>query len=265
MSSQIIFFRKNAADYSKSWVTATASQGNDYARNVLNRNNVSAWITTGSVDADNTTLTINFSDIQEVTDILLLKHNFKAFTVKYWDGSAYQDFSTPIVETTNTETSNSYQRSSVQTSRIQLTITGTQTPDVDKFLYQFILTTRIGKLESWPQIKAPVLSRNKRVSQMLSGKMNIQENVGGFSTSLNWDSLSIDADLDIIEQLFDSSEGFLYWPCGGDEDQFKTLRQGYRMEDIFLVKCTNDYAPEYNSGVYVNGIKLSMNLAEVID
>ena len=55
MSGQIAFFEKNYADLDYANVAATASQGvgtEDFARN---RRNDSAWITSGSVDADNTT------------------------------------------------------------------------------------------------------------------------------------------------------------------------------------------------------------------
>src|SRR5688500_2818941 len=133
MSGQIIFFRKSKADFSYDNVSATASEGASYAEYVLNRSNLSAWLTTGSVDANNTTLTIDFSEDRVVSDILLLKHNFKAFTVKLWDGSTYQDFSPAISETTNTDSSNYYEVTSQETSRIQITITGTQTPDEDKY------------------------------------------------------------------------------------------------------------------------------------
>ncbi len=265
MSGQIIFFEKNKADFQYTWVNATASQGDDFAHRVLDRSNNTAWITTGSVDADNTTLTIDIGDQKFITDLILIKHNLKNFTVKYWNGTTYTNFSPAIAETTNTDTSNHYPVTQVETSRIQITIFGTQTADVDKYIHQVIMTSRIGQLTGWPKIKKPVHSRNKKKSQMLSGKVNLQENVGFFSCELEVDSWSIDADLDIVEALYDSQDGFLVWLCGGDETQFKTLRKGYRLEDIYLMKCVDDYSPEYNQGIYQLGMKIQIQLAEVID
>lgn len=267
MASQIIFFYKNRADYSYTNVVASASEGNTYAPYVLNRSNLSAWLTTGSVDANNTTLTIDFSEKRTVSDIILIKHNFKSFNIKHWDdvSSSYQDFSPPINETTNTAETSYYVVTTLETSKIQITILGTQVANEDKFLYQFIATQRIGQLYGWPQIVSPTLSRNRITNQMLSGKLNVVENIGAFMCQLTVDSWSNDGDLSIVENLYDSNEGFLVWLCGGDETQFKTVRQGYRLEDLFLMKCTDEYTPEYNDGVYNNGIKIQMTLQEVID
>jgi hypothetical protein len=265
MSSQIIFFQKNKADLSYENVSATASQGSAYAQYVLNRSNVSAWLTTGSVDADNTTLTIDFNEDRYVTDLLLLKHNFKSFTVKYWNGSSYVAFSPAIAPTNNTAASNHYEVTGVETSRIQITILGTQTANQDKYLYQFIATEQLGQLNAWLMIKNPTHSRNRIKNKTLSGKLNIVENVGGFSCRLTVKSLTNSSDLNLIEELYAANEGFLVWLCGGDESQFLTRRQGYRMEDIYLMKCTDEYQPEYVDGVYKNGIKIEIDLQEVID
>lgn len=265
MSGQIIFFEKNKADFQYTWVMASASQGNAFASKVLNRSNNSAWITTDSVDADNTTLTIDIGDSKFITDIILIKHNFKSFQVKYWNGSSYVNFSPAINETTNTKSSNYFPVAQVSTMRIQLTVFGTQTPNEDKYLYQFIMTAKLGQLTGWPMIKKPTHSRNKKKSQMLSGKYNIQENVGFFACALEVESWSIDADLAVVESLYNAQDGFLLWLCGGNEDQFKTKRQGYRLEDLYLMKCLDDYQPEYRGGIYSNGLKIGIDMAEVID
>lgn len=265
MSGQIIFFKKSKSDYSYTYVTATASEGSAYATYVLNRNNTSSWITTGSTDASLTTLTIDFSESRTITDILLLKHNFKSFTVKYWDGSAYQAFSPAISETTNTADDNYYEVTSQATSKIQITINSTQVVDSDKYLFQFIATEKIGRLNGWPVIKKPVVSRNRKKTMMLSGKQNIFENVGGFSCNLTITSHSNAADLTVIETLYGYSEGFLVWPGGGVESQFRNILQGYRMEDIFLMKCSDEYSPEYHLGMYALGTGVNMRLEEVIN
>jgi hypothetical protein len=265
MSAQILFFQKNKADYSVASVTAIASESSDLASYVLNRSNLSAWITTGSVDANNTTLEVDFGETRRVTDIILLKHNFKSFKAEYWDGSAYQAFSPAIDETTSTETTSYFEFTAVTTLKIRITIRGTQVVNSDKYLYQFIATEKIGQLNGWPVIKKPMVSRNKKKSEMLSGKMNIFENIGKFSCTLEVKAATDGEDLTIIETLYEQFEGFLVWLCGGDESQFKTVRKGYRLEDLFLMKCSDEYEPEYLDGVYKNGIKISMSLEEVID
>jgi hypothetical protein len=265
MAGQILFFEKNKADFSYGSVTASASEGNEFAPNVLNRNNTTAWLTTGSLDANETTLTINLGDPKSISDIILIKHNFKAFTIRWWDGDQFQDFNTPINETENVLESNYFEVSAVETTQIQVTIFGTQIPDSDKHLFQLILTEKIGRLEGWPAISKPVLSKNRKQTEMLSGKTNIFENVGNFSCILQFKRFSSDADLSLIEELHSRIEGFLFWPCGGNENQFRTVRQGYRMQDIFLMRPSDEYSPEYDSGFYKGTISQDLKLEEVIE
>jgi hypothetical protein len=265
MAGQIIFFEKNKADFSNQDVVATATEGNDFIRNVLNRNNLTAWITTNSVDANDTTVTLDMADTKTVSDILLLKHNFKSFNIKYWDGATYQDFTPAINESTNTLDSNYFEVTPVSTSRVQLIIHGTQTADTDKVLYQFIVTEKLGRLEGWPLIKSPTLSRNRQKTVMLSGKTSVMENIGSYSVVLKFTSFSSEFDLSIIEALYSKIDGFLFWPCGGVESQFRTIREGYRMEDIYLMKPTDEYSPEYDKGLYKSGMSLDVKLTEVTE
>lgn len=263
-AQQIIFFQKSKCDISNPNVTVSASQGNDYAALALNRSDASAWITTGSVDADSPTWIVDMSDAESITNILLAHHNFKSYTVKYWDGAAYQDFSTPISETTNTATTTRHSFTAVSTSRIKLTVNGTMTANEDKYLYQFIATNLIGQFSGWPIISNVIHGTNIKRSTMLSGKQHLNRNVGGFSCTLTVKRWTSDADLLIVEDLYDSVEGFLMWLSGGSETQFNTTRKGYRLQDLFLMKCMDDYSPNFVDGIYQNGLAIQMNLAEVV-
>jgi len=264
MGYQIRFYYKSRCDNSFSGVSATASEASSFAQNVLTRSNLDAWITTGSVDANNTTLTVDFGDAKTITEIFLILHNFKAYTVKYWNGSSYVNFSTPIAETTNTATTTHYSFTSVSTQRIQLTITGTMVANSDKSLCQLVATQSIGQISAWPVISKPTHVTNIQKSMMLSGKTHLTRNAGGFTCELKVKILSTSADLAIIETLYDSVDGFLVWLCGGSTSQFSSVRKGYRLEDLYLMKCMDDYVPEFYEGLYKSGIKINMKLGEVV-
>ena len=263
MAQQPLFFEKNKLDLSKESVTVTASQCNDYTAYMRNRSNNTAWITTGSVDADNTNIVVDFVDSVNITDIILIKHNFKAYTIQYWDGAAYQDFSTAIAETTNSAATTHHNFTQQSTTKIKLIITGTTVADSEKYLYQFIATDRIGQFSSWAILK-PVISRTRQVSKMLSGKKSIRERAGAYACDLQVKLTSNDSDLTIVENLHDSNNGFLFWACGGDESQFRNERQGYRLEDIYLCKCKNEYKPLWYKGGYQTGMKIDLKLEEVV-
>jgi hypothetical protein len=273
MASQIKFFNKSYIDIDapNSSISVTDAVATDNGSGLVdlmrNRNNSSAWLTTGSTDAANTTLVFDMSEEQTVTDLILVVHNLKAFTLKYWNGSTYVDFSTPISETTNTETTNFYSFTAVDTSRIQLVITGAQVADDDKYIRQMIVTQKLisGQFIGWPIIKSMVHNTSKQINKMLSGKVNIVQAVGAVSFELSVKNWNIDADLKIIEEIFFGRKGVLVSLSGGDEAQFSHLRIGYRKQDIYLMRSINDYSPAWVSGIYTNGIKTKINLAESVD
>lgn len=263
MSSQIIFFEKNWADFEKSTVVVTASQGNDLASKLVDRSNRTAWGTAGSVDADNTSVILDSGDVSSIDSVLMLKHNFKDFLLEYFDAT-FSIWTTIINVVGNTKLSNYYDFAAVQTQKIRLTIFGTMTPNDEKLMCQFIMTLKIGKLNGWPVISSPILGRNILTQPMLSGKSNVTNNIGSHSTTLSVSNWSDAADLAVVERLFNFSEGFLYWPCGGNEDQFRSVRQGYRLEDLFLCRCVNELSPEWVQGLYKSGMKMQLDLVEVV-
>lgn len=265
MSGQIIFFEKNIVDYANTSALAQATEANDLASQVQNRNNMTAWVTTGSQDSVNTQFIMYMGDLRTVSDIILVKHNFKDFKVEYWNGAAYVDFTSPIDVIDCQNSTSHYIVDPVMTSRVRITIFGTQIPDTDKVLYQLIITNRIGQLNGWPVIKAPTHVRNRRVSAMLSGKGSVSLGIGAFSCALDVKVWKDSQDLSLIEDLCSRSEGFLVWLCGGNEDQFSMKLKGYRMEDLFLMRVTSDYSPEYYQGLYQSGVAINLKLAEVVD
>ncbi len=268
--SPIIFFRKNWADYTYPAVIMGASgtnnpgnQGNSFASFVQKRSNEIGWMTTGSLDSDITTLTCNFVNLATMTDIILIGHNFASYTVKYWNGSSYVNFSPAISMSGDTASTTRFSFSTVNSTAIQITINGTQIANSDKKLNQLIATQIIGQFTGWPIIKNPTFNLNRRQNTMLSGKKNIGINVGGFEFTLSVANWNNNNDLGIIESIFSNGTGFLVWLSGGQEGQFATIRKGYRNKDMFFMKCVNDLGPEYYMGLYNSGMVINAQLAEV--
>ncbi len=270
MAQQIKFYEKNKIDLQFDGVSITVTDaiatntGQSFVDYVRNRKNSSGWITTGSTDAANTTLEVDMGDTKAIDTIGIVGHNFKAFTVQYWNVSSWADFSTAISETTNTDDNNYYSFDSVDTSKIKIIITGAQIVNADKFIKQLIITDEIGQFNTWPEIKAPTHNTGKRITKMLSGKKNIVEAAGAFSCKLNVKSLSDADDLALIESLYYNRTGFLMLLSGSDESQFKNNLRGYNNEDIYLMRATDSYKPEFFKNCYQLGTVISMKLEEVI-
>jgi len=267
--SQIKFLKKSSIDIDKTDITITATDttatnnGQSFVDYMRNRNNNSAWMTTGSNDAANTQLDIVTLDAVTLDRILIVGHNLKSFTIQYHNGSGFVDFSTVINETINTKTTNEFQFAKVSATQFRIIITGTQTVNDDKTIKQLIFTESIGQLEGYPEIKNPKYSLNKKQIKLLSGKSHIIRQRGFFSASLNVKNYNVTSDLDIIESLYFSSDGVLLWVNAGDSAQFSREHIGYRGEDIFLVKPVDEFTPEFYKSLYKSGIVLKMNLTEV--
>jgi hypothetical protein len=270
MSSQIRFFKKNIIDLSdvNASITVTdsiaANNGQDFVNYLRNRKNSSAWVTTGSTDAALTELEVLMSSKDDLDSIIMVKHNFKAYTIQYWNGVAWTDFSTPISETTNTFETTFHTFTAVQTEKIKIIIQGTMVADADKIMRQLIVTELLGKFNGWPIVKNPKISTNKKKNVMLSGKINLVETIENFSTKLEAKILKDSDDLDLVENIYFRREGVLIWINSNDDDQFSSVRLGYRKEDIYLVRPIDDYSPEFFQGLYQTGIKFKMTLQESI-
>lgn len=270
MPQQIKFYNKNEIDIDDTNTTITitdstaTNNGQDYVNFMRNRNNESAWLTTGSDDAANTQIDVDMSDARPIDRIILVGHNFKAFTIQYWNGASYVDFSTAINETTNSDFVTEFIFDEVETSAIRIIITGTQVADEQKILRQLIITKSIGQLEGWPQVKKPVYSIEKRAVKMLSGKSYISRQRGNFSCTLSVANYNIDADLDIIEAVYFAIRGVLVWINADDDTQFSRTHITYRKQDIFLMLPQDEWTPEHYKYYYRTGIKLDMNLIEVV-
>ena len=269
MSSQIQFLRKNHIDLDRpnpvititdAVATNTGQTSVDFLRN---RNNVSGWVTTDSTDAANTEILITFGDFLDVDFIELVKHSFKDYLIEWQDLT--DTWATYVSVSTNAESTTIHELTTpVNAKAIRITITAMQTLDQDKELRQLIITEKKYKLVGWPVIKRPVHSKNRKINKMLSGKVNVIDTRGAFSCELEIKLTGEENDLNIHEEVYEQREGLLLLLSGGDESQFRTKRKGYRNEDIVLVKAVDEYSNPYNSGIYVNGIKIKIKLAETV-
>lgn len=273
MGTQIKVFRKNFIDIDSPNVTITASDdvasdsGNGFTDQLRDRRNSTGWATTGSDDTATTTLDVNWIDSLTVQSIILIGHNFKDYNIQRWNGSNFEDFDTPLSVTDSESFVTEHEVPSQSISRIRITISASQVADADKRLRQLIVTDKIesGQFRGWPEIKKLERSFSKRSTQSLSGRFFIREQVGHSELELNFKLAPYDEDLKILEAMFFANQqGFLIWPSGGDETQFKYARVGYRAEDIFLMKCSNEWNPVFQNGIYKNGVNVSAKLVEVI-
>jgi hypothetical protein len=266
---QILFFEKSFIDFDQPNATITitdnvAIDNGQASVNLLrNRNNISGWVTTESDDTANTEILINTGDIYEIDFIELIRHNFKDFTIEFKNNLNNWE----ILETvTNNEkeTSVFILDNSINTRELRITIQATMIANADKSLRQIIVSRSKYSLNGFPLIKKPTHSKDRKKNKTLSGRTIITDRLGAFSCELDIKLTRDDNDLSFHEDMYNQNIGVLMLLSGGKEEQFSTLRKGYKNEDIVLVSPIDEYVNPYDKGVYTSGIRVRMKLAEVV-
>jgi hypothetical protein len=271
ISGGIKFFEKSKCDIDVEACTVTVSSGSSGKDRIRDRKNTTRWVSVSSNDATTETITIDLGSSQSINRIVLVKNNFKAFNVQYWNGSAYVDFSSvvtkegtqsTITETTNAKTTNYYEFAIVSAQLVKVTITTTQTVDAQKYAYQVIITEEIGTLTGYPNHArefSPITSKKTT----LSGKSKYSIFGEQYSCNLGFNFYPTAADHAIILSLWEGLTEFIIYPCGGNEDQFRFKTKGDRLEDIYLVFFDGGWTPNYADNVYVLPLNYNVRLVEV--
>lgn len=268
------FYERSVVDLSlKTLVTITVTDatatdaGNDSVDYLRDRSNDSGWGTVGSNDAALTQMDIDFGDLQIFTHLFFFLHNWKSYTVQYWNGSTYVDFSTPIAPTTNTEPDSIHEFQAVECSKIRIIINGTMVADEDKFCAQILVCRKIGEFQTIkPWFKDFRLGKNKKVLTVLSGKAIVTRNVGAARASIDKGNVVSDVDLDLIQLLHDYVGGFLVHPGGGSTAEFRNLYapRGWRKRDIYLMDIASELPAGWDEGRFARGINHSIELVETV-
>lgn len=270
-AKQILFFEKNKADpnFSTSGAFTTASENPELAPLAVNRKNTSAWQTDDSLDSNNTTYTMDFGRVVELDSLIGIGCNFKDYDIEYFNGAIWQFFTLTSGGATaiTGNAAENFFHETVKVSdaeKVRITIKATFTVDDAKTLTQFIATEKVGRLEGWPVMSGTRVGRETQAVDALDGLSYVIDRQGGYRGQLSVSNYTLQTDLNIVDALFNRVEGFLYWPCGGDESQFTPLVEGSRFKDIYLCRLIGQLAPNKNRGIYINGLNFSVNVRQVL-
>lgn len=271
----IKFFDKNKAD-SLTGAMAIASSGNPSAGFILDRSNFTVWRSVGSDDTTTETITITLPTSQTFNRLFLLRHNFKEFTVKFFDGFSFVDFvnvvgingitTSGISETVYALGSSYYEFDSVTTTQIEITVTKTQVVNEEKFLNSFVVTPELGTLVGFPIIKNVTKDRNLRKSTLLNGRVFVDKSIEVMRFLIDFKNYPplLTLDLDLLVTLFDRDDNFLVWLSGGRDGIpfFKRQLVGFRIEDLIQVQVVNVFKDSYRKNTYVSMVNQKLNLEE---
>ena len=194
--------------------SAIASTGSPSANYAIDRNNSTFWSSIGSDDATVETITITLSESSDIDRLLLVDHNFKNYTIKYFDGAGYVDFTSAykysieltqsqlghgasfgraskfsentfgvktasethsLIDNENTLDVTYFEFDSVTTMSIRIEVQSTQVADEEKHISQVIATAELGTMQGFPKVKVKHNTNNSE-RKALSGRSLIVKN-----------------------------------------------------------------------------------------
>lgn len=241
----------------------TVSSGATLLDRLRDRRFQTQWSSIGSNDTITETLTIDFGTTKTVDYIQLLNMNWKEFTIKYDVTGTPTDFSIPINETVNIDENKIYNNfTGVNTTKIYITITKTIIVNQQKAIGELIISQVLGTLIGYPSTTLK-LNKNKIIKKMLRGRIKVVDRDETTTISLQFKTYPIDADMILIESLWERTNPFYILLSGNSESDFTYLRRGWRDEDMKLVAIVGDYDPNYYKNLYFSGVDFSIDFQEV--
>lgn len=250
------FYRKNKINDGATFTFTSADE--TLASLIYDRKRTSRLSSVGSNDVTNEVWVIEFDQASDIDTILIDNHNLKSGNVKYWNGSAYTNFSTTASWSTNADTTTLFEFNSVNTTKIQITMSTTMTVDAEKTVGEVYVLETIGS----PQVAPSQISR-----EFIEDSRSHKKSGGGnlyvfFGKKIQLDYRFSDADatdVALFESLKDLKEEFFIYPCAGDAQ----TDIGFRLQDIYLVNYTNTFKPEFRSNLMGLSTAISLKLEEV--
>jgi len=270
----IKFFQKSKS-LGSDGTTIVAGTGNASSPYAIDRNPFTVWRSVGSDDMTTETITVTLPAPVSISRLFLIGHNFKDFNVQY-DSAGFTHFASVvgldgsksnITETAFADSTAYYEFTPVTTDEIRIQVLKSQVVDAQKYLNQIILTNELGTLSGFPVISEVVFSRSQRVSDMTSGRKNVQKSIEtfGFSMDLQPYPSSYTADLNLLFSLVSMEDPFLTWLCGGRRGStyFGHTLPGFRIGDVFPMQLVSEVASNYMGNLYKGPVESSFTFYEV--
>lgn len=256
ITGNVKFFGPNQIDENATFTFTSASTA--LASYLYDRNRNSKLTSVGSNDATNEDLVIDFVTSKTFNRIFVDNHNIKTGNVQYWDGAAYQDFSTVVSWVANATTTSYFEFNSVTATKIRLRATTTMVVNAQKFIGELIAFLELGTMLSNPSsAESEYIDKSVQNMDSTGGSIFI---LFGKKYSATWLFTDADAtDAALLLSLKDLNTPFFIYPCGGSGQN----EIGFRSQDIFLVNYVNNFAPKLKSNMYALGVSISMEVKEV--
>ena len=141
------------------------------------------------------------------------------------------------------------------------------TDETPAIFQQVIATKEIGTFQGFPNLSSYSENQNEIVNTTSTGLKHVvkqSQTIDKFK--LRFTAYPIENDVSISEKLYNSSESFTVWPCGGGygSNHFLFDKEGWRLSDIYNVQTVGTKSLRWYKNFYKSGANTGLDLVEVI-
>lgn len=250
----------------------TATTNNSLVSNILNDDQLLAWISVGSNDTITEEINITFSTPQTVSRIFLLNFNFKDFKILYNTNQNFAGVKTldasglsEINIVNNTKDVAYFEVNPQACNNIKIQAFNTIIANAQKFLGYLVITTEIGTISQHYMAKIDMsFDNNEKVVKTLNNRYSIQKQQRTVSAKIDGNFLT-GVNYNLIRSLSARSEPFLFWACGGLPPSIFPIAvaEGWGLRDLFKMQVDSAFSPKYIADIFRNRLTASLALRQV--
>lgn len=256
ITGNVKFFGMNQIDENATFTFTSANT--NLASYLYDRNRNTKLTSSGSNDATNEDWVIDFGSSKTFNRLWVDNHNIKSGNIQYWDGAAYQNFSTAVTWSANTATTSYFEFDSVSTTKIRLRGSTTITTNAEKQVGELRAFTELGTMGTNASgVQQEFYDKAQQNEGATGGNIFI---LFGSKYRASWPFTDADAtDVALLYTLKTLGTPFFIYPCGGSGQ----TDVGFRLQDMFYVNYVNGFAPNLRQGILGIGQAITLEVAEV--
>lgn len=289
----ISIYKKNFIDYSIDPIISTGTppvsfevlatptssitdDERDTIQNVRDRSNNTGFATTNLNANERINIHVRFGSEVEVSNIMMLGHNFGEILVIYREGGVERLRRTITTMEPSAVSSSDTINTFMEIDKLSVDyifIGGSNRfsrglspgQEGQAYMNQLIMTEKIGEFENQLLISKMQFDNVKKEQELITRKSRIVRFNQRSVFRLSKKNVVSRNDLELQEKIFEENDGVLVSLSGEGKRTFirTGLRSGYKPEDIFLMSPKNEYMPNFNDGRFNQGMSIDMDMVEI--
>tara|TARA_Y100000296_G_C5096120_1_gene217451 strand:- start:15 stop:788 length:774 start_codon:yes stop_codon:yes gene_type:complete len=217
-------------------------------------------ISQGSDDTTSETFEFDFNTDQSF-DYISISSNMKAYTIQYWNGSTYVDFSTLISESKGTDGPyhDLHTFNKVSSQKIKIIGSTTSTVNAEKQIFQlrvFLHKYTIPTVDGANKIKTEFTNQMSKIENAQGGVSVLRYGNPKLTATIDFNSISI-ATMDFFESL-ETNHDPLHVLLDGSQNE-----RAFRPKDLYEVEMVNEKTvPQLVADFFDNNQKFKIKLQQ---